>query len=91
MQTTMKWDMADDIKTPEDVRDYLNAALEENDMDLTLAVIGDLARSEGMAKIAKNTGMGRESLYKSLSVGGNPSFATILKVLSAMGYKLQVA
>lgn len=69
---------------------YLNAALEEGDPVLVLAVLGDIVRAKGMAQIARTAGLGRESLYKALSPTGNPEFATILKVVDALGLPLQV-
>ena len=87
---TTVWDMAEHINTKEDVAAYLEAALEENDTALLLAVIGDIARSKGMAQIAKDLNLARESLYRSLSQDGNPSFATIAKVLDYLGYQLSI-
>jgi probable addiction module antidote protein len=84
------WDMADHINTKEEVFAYLEGALEENDMETFFDVVGAIARSEGMAKIAKDLGLNRESLYKSLSREGNPSFATIAKVIDALGYKIEI-
>jgi probable addiction module antidote protein len=84
------WDMADHINTEEEVYAYLEGALEENDFETLLDVIGAIARSKGMAKLAENLGLNRESLYKSLSREGNPSFMTIAKVLDSLGYKLQI-
>ena len=82
--------MADHINTKEDVLNYLEAALEENDTALLLAVLGDIARSKGMAQIAKELNLARESLYRSLSQDGNPSFSTIVKVLDNLGYQLSI-
>ncbi|MDR3174418.1 MAG: putative addiction module antidote protein [Treponema sp.] len=84
------WDMADNINTREEVFAYLEGALEENDMETFFDVIGAIARSKGMAKIAKDLGLNRESLYKSLSRDGNPSFATIAKVIDLLGYKVEI-
>ena len=64
---------------------YLSAALEENDPSLIAAALGDIAKAKGMTQIASQTGLGRESLYKALSSEGNPEFATILKVMNALG------
>ena len=64
---------------------YLDAALEEGDASLIAAALGDIARAKGMSQIAKDTGLGRESLYKTLSPTGNPEFATVLKVMGALG------
>ena len=87
---TTVWDMADHINTKEDVLNYLEAALEENDLEFLFVVIGDIARSKGMAQIAKDCNLARESLYRSLSQEGNPSFNTIVKVLDNLGFKLSI-
>lgn len=68
---------------------YLNAALEEGDPRLTIAALEDMARAKGRAEVAQETGMGRENLYKLLSVNDNPEFATVLKVVRALGLRLQ--
>ena len=68
---------------------YLNVALEEGDLSLILATLGDIARVRRMALVAQETGLGRESLYKSLSPNGNPEFATVLKVVRALNFRLQ--
>ena len=82
--------MAEHINTKEDVTAYLEAALEENDTALLLTVIGDIARSKGMTQIAKDLNLARESLYRSLSQDGNPSFGTVVNVLDNLGYQLSV-
>ena len=87
---TYRWDPARHIKTEEDVVDYLNAAFEDGEPCIVADILGDIARSQGMTKIAEKTGLGRESLYKALSEAGNPEFQTILKVLQALGLKLSV-
>ena len=69
---------------------YLNAALEAGDPQLAAAVLGDIARAQGMSKVADASGLGRESLYKSLSINGNPEFATVLKIVDALGLRLSV-
>ena len=89
-EKTTVWDMAEHINTKEDVAAYLEAALEENDTAFLLSVIGDIARSKGMAQIAKDLNLARESLYRSLSQDGNPSFDTIVKVLDNLGFQLSV-
>lgn len=68
---------------------YLEAALEEGDPALIAAALGDIARAKGMTQLAKETGLGRESLYKALSPTGNPEFATVMKVVTALGLKLR--
>jgi probable addiction module antidote protein len=87
---TYKWDMAENINSKDDVYAYLQGALEENDTETLFDVIGAIARSKGMMIIAKELGLSRESLYKSLSPDGNPSFSTILRVLDLLGYKMQI-
>lgn len=82
------WDPAEHLETGEDMAAYLEAALEEGDPVLVAAALGDIARAKGMTQIARETGLGRESLYKALSVEGNPEFATVLKVLQALGLRL---
>lgn len=88
-ERTSAWDAAEYLQTDEDMAAYLEAALEENDPALIAAVLGDIARAKGMTQIAKQTGLGRESLYKALSPEGNPEFATILKVVNALGLQLR--
>jgi probable addiction module antidote protein len=88
---TKKWDAAEHLKTDEDMAAYLEAALEEDDPALVAAALGDNARAKGMGELAKQTGLGRESLYKALSPGGNPEFATVLKVLKALGLRLHAS
>ena len=85
------WDAADDIETEEDAVGFLNAVLELNDPSLVPDALGVIARFRGMAQIAADTGLGRESLYKALSKTGNPRFSTVVKVLGSMGLSLQVA
>lgn len=70
---------------------YLEAALQEGDSALIAAALGDIARAKGMGQIARDTGLGRESLYKALSAEGNPEFATIMKVIAALGLQLQAS
>ena len=86
---TQLWDAAAYLETDEDMAAYLEAALEEGDPALVAAALGDIARAKGMAQIARETGLGRESLYKALSPEGNPKFATVLKVVRALGLRLR--
>ena len=88
---TSPWDPAEHLETDEDMAAYLEAALEDGDARLVAAALGDIARAKGMTQIARDAGMGRESLYKALSPAGNPEFATILKVISALGLRLHAA
>ena len=87
---TRPWDPAEHLETEEDMAAYLNVALEEGDLGLIMAALGDIARARRMAKVAQETGLGRESLYKSLSSEGNPEFATVLKVVRSLGLRLHV-
>ena len=86
---TKRWDAADHLETKEDIALYLEAAFEDGDPALIAAALGDAARARGMTKVAAETGLGRESLYKALSPGGNPEFATVLKVMRALGLRLR--
>ena len=84
------WDAAEHLESEEDMAAYLDAAMEEGDAALVVAALGDIARAKGMSQIAREAGLGRESLYKALSPTGNPEFATILKVVNALGLQLHV-
>jgi probable addiction module antidote protein len=88
---TRIWDPAEHLITDEDMAAYLEAALQEGDSALIAAALGDIARARGMSQIARNAGLGRESLYKALSAGGNPEFATIMKVIAALGLRLHAS
>lgn len=87
---TRLWDAAEHFETEEDMAAYLDAALEDGDPTLVVAALGDIARAKGMTQIAREAGLGRESLYKALSATGNPEFATILKVVRALGLQFYV-
>ena len=88
---TRIWDSAEHLKSDEDMAAYLEAALQEGDFALIAAALGDIARAKGMSQIARDAGLGRESLYKALSADGNPEFATIMKVVSALGLQLHAS
>ncbi len=90
---TLPYDVAAQLRTPEEMAAYLDAWLEEAPDDATgiARALGDIARAKGMTQIAKDAGLSRESLYRALSADGNPSFATILKVARALGIKLHAA
>ena len=88
--TVSDWNLSDEINTKEDVIGILEAALEENDMEFLFKVLGDIARSKGMAQIARELNLNRESLYRSLSQEGNPSFSTVAKVLDNLGFQLSI-
>lgn len=85
------WDPAEHLESEADRAAYLEAALEEGDPALIAAALGDIARAKGMTQVAREAGLGRESLYKALSPDGNPEFATIMKVVSALGLQLHAA
>ena len=87
---TQPWDVVNYLETQEDMAAYLDAALEDGDMGVILAALGDIARAKGMSQIATDAGLGRESLYKALTTTGNPEFATVLKVMRALGLQLHV-
>lgn len=88
--STKRWDSAEHLKTDEDMVAYIDACLDEagDDAAFIAHALGVVARAKGMTQLANETGLGRESLYKALSGEGNPSFATILKVMRALGVKL---
>lgn len=87
---TMPYDVAEHLRTPEEMAAYLDAWLEEapDDAQGIARALGDIARAKGMATVAKEAGLSRESLYRALSADGNPSFATVLKVVKALGVRL---
>ena len=85
---THPWNAATHLKTKKDIAAYLEAVLEDGDPNLITAALGDIACAKGMTQIARETGLGRTSLYKALSPEGNPGFATVLKVIHALGFRL---
>ncbi len=87
---TSAYDVAEHLRPPEEMAGYLDAWLEEapDDVSGIGRALGDIARAKGMSQVAKEAGLSRESLYRALSEGGNPSFATVLKVVKALGLKL---
>jgi probable addiction module antidote protein len=88
---TQPWDVVEHLETDEGMAAYLEAALEEGDATLVAAALGDIARAKGMARIARETGLSRESLYRALSSEGNPEFSTVLKVVRALGLRLSAS
>ena len=88
---TTPYDSAEYLKTEEEIALYFAVCVEEagDDANFIAHALGIIARARGMTQLAKDTGVGRESLYKALSGQGNPSFATILKVVHALGLKLE--
>jgi probable addiction module antidote protein len=85
---TVPWDSAAALRNNQEIAAYIDAVLEVGDPTLLAHALGVVARAKGMTSLAKETGMGRESLYKSLSNDGNPSFSTVINVLSVLGVKL---
>ncbi len=87
---TTSCDVAEHLRTPEEMAAYLDAWLEDapDDVSGIARALGDLARAKGMSQVAKDAGLSRESLYRALSADGNPSFATVLKVARALGVRL---
>lgn len=83
-----RFDVAEHLDSEEMIAEYINAALEDGDPDLLMAAIGDVARARGIAKLAADAGLGRESLYKTLTPGAKPRLDTVLKLLRALGIKL---
>jgi len=86
---TTPYDVAEHLRTPEEMAAYLDAWLEDAPEDAAgiARALGDVARAKGMSQVAKDAGLSRESLYRALSAEGNPSFATVLKVAKALGVR----
>lgn len=87
---TTPYDVAEHLRTPEEMAAYLDAWLDEAPDDAAgiARALGNIARAKGMTQVAKDAGLSRESLYRALSAEGNPSFATVLKVAKALGMRL---
>jgi len=85
----LPFDAARYLKDDVAIAEYMTAVLETDDTDLLLLALSDIARAKGMAQVAKDSGLGRESLYKALAPGAKPRFDTILKVTKALGVRLQ--
>ena len=88
MTKLTKFDAAEYLDSEEVIAEYLNAALEDEDPNVFLAAIGDIAKARGMTELAKESGLGRESLYKALSPGAKPRYDTVLRVIRALGVEL---
>jgi len=86
---TTRYDVAEHLRTPEEMAAYLEACMEEADGDTAFIAkaLGNITRAKGMSQVARDAGLSRESLYKALSGERNPSFDTILKVIGALGIK----
>ncbi len=91
--TTTHYDVAEHLRTPEEMAAYLEACIEEapNDAAFIAKALGDIARAKGMSQVARDAGLSRESLYKALSGERNPGFDTILKVIHALGIELHAS
>jgi len=87
---TTRYDVAEHLRSPEEMAAYLEACIEEADGDAAFVAkaLGNIARAKGMSQVARDAGLSRESLYKALSGERNPGFDTILKVVNALGLKL---
>ena len=85
---TRAYDTAAYLRDEKDMAAYLEAVLDQGDASLVAAALGDIARARGMTQLARDTGLGRESLYKSLAADGNPEFSTVLKVLASLNIRL---
>lgn len=85
-----KFDVTDYLDSGDAIAEYLSAALEDENPDVFLAAVSDVAKARGMTTIAKDSGLGRESLYKALAPGAKPRYDTILKVLHGLGVKVSV-
>jgi probable addiction module antidote protein len=88
---TTPWDPSEHLDSPEAIAAYLDAALEDGDPALISAALGDIARAKGMSQLARETGLSRESLYRSLSSEGNPELATVIKVMKSLGLRLSAS
>ncbi len=88
MKKNAPFDAADYLDNEKVIAEYLNAALEDENPDVFLIAVGDVAKARGMAQLAKDTGLGRESLYKALAPGAKPRYDTVLKLVRALGVEL---
>jgi len=85
------FDVSEYLDSKEMIAEYLSQVLQDGDMNELLEAIGNIAKAKGMSQIAKDTGLGRESLYKTFSADSKPRFETIMKVLDSFGVKLQAS
>ena len=83
-----KFDAVDYLDSEEAIAAYLSAVMEENDPNLLIAALGDIARARGLAKLAEDSGLNRESLYKALRPGAKPRFDTVFRIMKALNIKL---
>ncbi|WP_156550117.1 addiction module antidote protein [Gallibacterium salpingitidis] len=90
MEKLHDFDMSEHLRTEEEIQLYLNEILKEGNVDLLLSALGDIAKARNMSQIAREVGVTREGLYKALSGRGNPTFATVFKVMQALNLNLEV-
>jgi probable addiction module antidote protein len=90
-ETFSRWDAAEHLDSEDEIAAYLQACADEDDPQLMIAALGDVARARGILGLAKKTGLTRMGLYKALSGDGNPSYATVAKVAHALGLKITVS
>lgn len=90
MITLIPFDISSILDSEEAMAEYVRQVLEDGDMDEMLRAVGYIAKARGMAQVAKDSGLGRESLYKALRPGAQPKFETISKVFNAIGFRLSV-
>jgi probable addiction module antidote protein len=88
MKQITQFDAADYLNNEKVIAEYLNAALEDENPNVFLIAVSDVAKARGMAQLAKDTGLGRESLYKALAPGAKPRYDTVLKLMRALGVQL---
>ena len=86
-----EFDASEFLDNEELIAEYLTAALEDEDPDVFLAAVGNVAKARGMSAIAEQTGLGRESLYKAMAPGAKPRYDTVLKVLHSLGVKVTIS
>lgn len=83
-----KFDVVEFLEDEEDIQEYLNAAIDEDDTKYLFKALGNIARARNMSQLSKKVGMSREGIYKALSGEGNPSFQTVSKITKALGLKI---
>ncbi|EXI61500.1 hypothetical protein MHD_04495 [Mannheimia granulomatis] len=90
MAELQDFDMAEHLRSEEEIQLYLNEVLKEDDVDLILSALGDIAKARNMSQLAREVGVSREGLYKAFSGKGNPTFSTVLKVIKALNLTFEV-
>jgi probable addiction module antidote protein len=84
------WSLDESLGSDDDIAHYLDAVIEDGDIELLLDALGIIARKRGMTEVARQAGLGRESLYRALSAKGDPQLSTLVKVLGALGLRLRI-